>query len=148
MSSWKSVRVEVPGSKGDRIVTATILAASLAGACAAFASWHSLAYGAIRVRGVDRTEGRVLVGALALSAALAGHHLFGGVQRARTVTLAIMVALVASGTYIYVMARPESDIHELVRKALDGRFRPGAFIAAGATLIAFVASVSCLRRGG
>lgn len=137
---------EEPAEGHDKVVACLIFAACVVGVFAAWTPWHSLVFGAVEVQGVDRTEGKVLAGCLAAAAALAVYHLAGGKLFPWPLVIVTGAAVAAGGTYVYVMARPESSVHEFVRKALDGSFCSGILVASVATLIAFGLAVSRLRR--
>jgi hypothetical protein len=130
----------------QRAVSGAIAVASLGGALAALLPWHSLGYGVVEVTGLERLEGKVLVVALLFAAALASVDLVAGRARSgRTLVVATAVATGAVGLYVYVMARPESALHELVRKGLDGTFCYGILVATLATLAAFILAVASRR---
>jgi len=138
----------VADTRRDRLVSGAILIASVGGALAAWLPWHSLVDGVVQVRGCERPEGKVLVTALAVAALVSCYHLLaGGLPLARTLVLATALATGAAGTYLYVMARPESSVHEFLRTALGGTFCPGILVSAVAAVTAFVLAVSSLHRG-
>jgi hypothetical protein len=140
-------REDRPRMPRDRVVSAAILLASVVGVLAAWLPWHSLVYGAVEVRGLERLEGKALIAALAFTAILAGYHLLaGGPLHARTLVAATGVATGAALVYVCAMARPESSVHELVRTVLGGTFCPGILVASLASVAALVLALSSLRH--
>lgn len=134
-------------TRADRVASSLLLVSAVVGAAATWLPWHSVGYGLVEVRGIDRVEGEVLVLALVVAAALAARNLLaGGPVRARELVASTAVAVGAAAVYVYVMARPESAIHELVRKGLSGTFCPGIAVACAGALSAFLLSLAGLRR--
>jgi hypothetical protein len=134
------------GSRRARLLSGAIVVASLGGAIAAWLPWHSLGYGLVEVTGLERLEGKVLVVALLLAAGMASIDVLAGTPRSgRALVTATGVASGAAALYVYVMARPESALHELVRKGLDGTFCYGILVASLAALSAFLLAVTSFR---
>lgn len=136
----------LPRTRRDAFASA-ILVASLVGILTAWAPWHSLAHGAIEVRGIERDEGRVLVAALGVAALLASLRLLSGRPiLARPIVAATTVAAVALGKYLYDLADLAASLPELLMTVVGATLRPGIYVASAATVTALFMALCSLRR--